>query len=206
MENFPANSAKAARAQASGERPERVERITSAEPGRRKRGIGRQFKETFVGGSARMAFEYVITDVVVPAIQDTMIEAFQGGIERLIRGEGPRGRRVSTAQPNRGHFDYSGISKAQAAPPRTLSRQARTRQDFSDLIIPARQEAEDVLDRMYELLSKYGSVTVGDLYDMTGVASSHTDLKWGWVELRGAKLRRAGTGGFLLDLPMPQPL
>src|SRR3954453_21751885 len=90
MEDFPANSRKA---RVQNEPVEPVERITSARTVPRKRGIGRKFRDTFVGGDARTAFEYMVVDVVVPAIQDTLIDAFQGGFERLIRGEGPRPRR-----------------------------------------------------------------------------------------------------------------
>jgi len=49
-------------------------------------------------------------------------------------------------------------------------------------------------------------VTVADLYELTGIASSHTDNKWGWTELRGARAVRTRDGHFLLDLPDPQPL
>src|SRR3954447_17776701 len=91
MEEFPANSQKA-RARTE---PKKIERVTSAEAVRRQRGLGRKFKDTFIGGDARTAFSYMVTDVMIPAVQDTMIDAFQGGIERLIRGEGPRHRNRS---------------------------------------------------------------------------------------------------------------
>lgn len=205
MEDFPANSRKA-RVQ-----DEPVERITSARTVPRKRGIGRQFKETFVGGDARTAFNYMIVDVVVPAIQDTLIDAFQGGIERLIRGESARPRRgMSGIYGNTGRVNYNRMS---TGPPtrasthdRTISRQARARGVFDELIIPSRQEAEEVLDRMYDMLSRYGSVSVAHLYELTGVQSSHTDMKWGWIELRGARAIRQRDGSYLLNLPEPEPL
>jgi hypothetical protein len=49
-------------------------------------------------------------------------------------------------------------------------------------------------------------MNVADLYELTGLESNHTDMKWGWTQLRGAKAVRLRTGGFLLDLPEPQPL
>src|SRR4051795_10002957 len=93
MQDFPANSQKAkARAETPmpSERLEKIERITSAEAVRRKRGLGRQFKDTFIGGNARMAVEYMTMEIVVPAIRDTLVEAMQGGIERVIYGESRR--------------------------------------------------------------------------------------------------------------------
>jgi hypothetical protein len=71
-----------------------------------------------------------------------------------------------------------------------LSRQARARHDFQDLVIPSRQEAEEVLDRMYDLLSHDGDVS-SRLICMSSLAfePEHTDWKWGWTNLRGAKAR-----------------
>ncbi len=86
-------------------------------------------------------------------------------------------------------MNYSGISKPkpQPGPQRMLSRASRARHDFSDLIIPSRQEAEEVIDQLFEVMSRHGSVSVADLYELTDIQSSHTDMKWGWTNLRGAK-------------------
>lgn len=206
MQDFPANSQKA-KTRPDPE-PKKIERVTTAEATQRKRGLGRQFKETFIGGSARMAAEYMVTEVIVPAIQETLIDAFQGGIERLIRGESSRSRRgVPPAYTSVGRVNYQGMSNpAPTQASRVLSRQSRSRQDFRDLKIANRNEAQDVIDQMYEILSRFGVVTVHDLYEMTGVESSHVDYKWGWQRLNGSQVRRLRDGGYLLDLPEPQPL
>lgn len=207
MQEFPPNSAKA-RAQ---EEPRKIERVTTAEAGRRKKGLGRQFKETFIAGDMRSMWHYMALEVFIPAIQDTLIDAFQGGVERLIRGESARPRRGMGVPPDYApRVNYSNISRGPATPtrgtsqPRMLSRRSRARQEFDEIIIPSRQEAEEVIDRMFDILSRYGSVSVANLYEMTGVQGSHTDHKWGWTELRGAKAVRLRQGGFLLDLPEPE--
>lgn len=215
MQEFPANSAKV-RSQSEGppldERP-KVEQVTSAEAHRRKRGLGRKFRETFIGGSARMAVEYMVADVVIPAIQDTMIDALQGGIERLIKGEGRSSRRgTPSAYSNTAHVDYRGMGMNRATTQtrlpssRMLSRQSRARHDFDELVIPTRAEAEEVVDQLFDMLSRFELVTVADLYEMTGIQSSHADVKWGWTSLRGAKVQRLRNGGYLLNLPEPEAL
>ncbi len=112
---------------------------------------------------------------------------------------------------NVGRVDYRGMS---SAPPgarpstpqrRTLSRQARARMTFDEIVIPSRQEAEEVLERMYDMLSQYGMVSVADLCALTGITASHTDVKWGWQALTGARAQRLRHGGFVLDLPDPEP-
>src|SRR4051794_38766690 len=112
MQEFPANSQKAKTRTEATPEPRKIERVTTATAEQRKRGLGRQFKDTFIGGSARMAAEYMVTEVVVPANQTTLIEAFQGGVERLILGDRGRPRRSTISSPyaNVGRVNYQGMS------------------------------------------------------------------------------------------------
>jgi hypothetical protein len=65
--------------------------------------------------------------------------------------------------------------------------------------------SENVVDNLFELVSRYESATVADLYELVGLNSTHTDHKWGWTDLHGAGVTRI-RGGYLLDLPEPEPL
>lgn len=210
MQDFPSNSQRA-RARPETE-PKKVERVvTSGEAVQRKRGLGRQFKDTFIGGSAKMAVEYMVTDVVVPAIRDTLHDALRGGLDKLIYGDNRRSRGgyVPPSFAN-GHVDYQSKSSSYTTrrpePQRMLSQRSRSRGDFREIEIPTRAEAEEVLERMYDILSRYGTVTVADLYEMTGIRGAHTDNKWGWEALRGARVERLSNGRYLLDLPEPEAL
>jgi len=211
MDPFPPNSQKARR---PPEGPKKIERVTSAEAVRRKRGLGRQLRETFIGGNARTAAEYMLIEVVVPAVKDTVAEALQSGIEKLIYGDArpPRGRSSPppTSYSNVPHVNYQRMS---SGPPNVarpqqqqLSRRSRTRHDFDELVIQSRAEANEVLDRMFDILSRYDSVSVADLYELTGIESSHTDHKWGWTNLRGTKVVTLRSGGYVIDFPEPEPL
>jgi hypothetical protein len=205
MQDFPANSTKAkTRSSPPEDRPEKIEQVTSAEAKQRKRRLGSRFRETFFGGDARTTLEYMTMEVVVPGIRDMMFDAFESGLRRMIYGEGSVKRGMLSSYSDRGRVDYASISKTQGS--RSLSQRSRARHDFGEIVIQNRQEAEDVLDRMYEELSRFGYVTVSVLYELTGIRSSHTDQKWGWTSLRGAKVSRMRSGGFLLDLPTPEPL
>jgi len=204
---FPPNSVRAQK-ESEAESPEdkKVEPVVKGEVTRRKKPLGKRFHETFLGGDARGTAQYVVFSVLIPAAKDMLVEAGAQGIERLVYGESKRrgGYRGSMAT---GHIAYNrppGVSDR--PPPATLSRRARSRFDFDEIILQSRGEAEEVLDRMFDLLSRYDSVSVADLYELTGVQSAHTDQKWGWTDLRGSSVHRTRTGGFLLDLPEPNPL
>lgn len=210
MQEFPGNSQKA---KARSDTPPpvenpKIERVTTAEAVQRKRGLGRKFRETFVIGSMQDAADYMITEVVVPAVKETIVDALQGGIERLFNGESPRHRRTTpSAYPSTPYINYSSKSKPAPAPPtRMLSRRSRMMHDFGEIIIDSRGEAQDVLEMMYEILSRQGEVSIADLYVLVGIQGSHVDQRFGWTSLQGAKLKRTRTNQFVLDLPDPVAL
>jgi hypothetical protein len=200
--NFPPNS------QASREEPQeqkRVERVTRSEAIRKKKPLRKQFAETFVSGDAKSAVHYVLFDVLIPAAKDMIAEAGSAGIEKLIFGDSRRKRGTTPpmAGPT-GYIQYNRMSP-QTAPQRALSRRARSRHDFDEIVLPQRTEAEDVIDRLFDLVGRYESATVADLYDLVGLEAAHTDQKWGWRNLRGSGVSRV-RDGYLLDLPEPEPL
>jgi hypothetical protein len=201
MEQFPPNSQKS-----KGAGPKRVERVTSGEVRRRRQPLGKQFRSVFFNGDARMAAEYMVENTVIPALKEMMLEAVNAGVERLIYGEN-RHRRGPVGPL--GYVAYNRMSQRGPEPPRTpqmVSRPGRMRHSFDEIIIGTRQEAEEVLDRMYDLISRYDEASVADLYELTGIESSHVDKKWGWDNLRGSSVGRVRGGGYLLELPEPVAL
>lgn len=208
MENFPPNSHKARDA---AKEPKRVERVPSITAKRRNKPLGKQFRETFFGGSARTAGEYMTFHVLIPAVKEMMVEAANAGFERLIYGESQgrrRGSQPPTSRVNYGQYSQPNPQRRDDRPPmpRQISRGSRARQSFDEIVIDSRQGAEEVLDRLYDILSKHDEVSVSDFYELTGFESSHTDRKWGWLDLRGAGVAHIRGGGYLLNLPEPVPL
>lgn len=210
MQDFPANSRKAQETEAPREQ---LKPVTTAKKTERRTGLGRKFKNTFLGGTGRMAADHAVTDVVVPGIRDMIYDALHRGIDVLFYGEGPKrpsrgGTSSILTNQNLGRFDYAGQSRPTKASTqqRTVSSTSRARQDFGDLVIPSLQEANEVLDQMFEVLSRDGVVSVTDLYMLTGIKPEHTDMKWGWTRLSGARAVRLRQGGFILDLPQVEAL
>ena len=185
--------------------------VTTTGATRKRKSLRKQFQETFIGGDARTALRYSIFEIALPAAQDLFLESFFGGVEKLVRGDNYR-RRGSTP-PQSGpagnvQYNYNRVSMGPSrysSPQRAISRQARARHNFDEIVLDQRAEAEEVIDRLFELVSAYESASVADLYELVGLASTHTDQKWGWMDLQGAGVTRV-RGGYLLDLPEPQPL
>lgn len=205
MSEFPPNSVRA-KMEADPETPEdkKVEAVVTGEVKRRKKGLGKKLHDTFLGEDMKGTASYVVFSVLVPAAKDMIVEAGARGIERLVYGESTR-RHVNSRTNPLGHVAYNAINRPSDRPPPAIGRRARARHDFDEIVLQSRPEAEEVIERMFDLLSRYDSVSVADLYELTGVRAAHTDQKWGWTELRGANARRV-RDGYLLDLPEPEPL
>ena len=65
--------------------------------------------------------------------------------------------------------------------------------------------AEDVLERMDELIATYQVVSVADFYDLVGVSGNYTDNKYGWTDIRNASVIRV-RDGYMIKLPKALPL
>jgi hypothetical protein len=201
---FPPNSEKSKRGVVE---EKNVERITSSSATRRKKSLRKQFSETFVAGDAKSAIRYVIFDVMLPAAKDMIVEAGSQGIEKLIFGDS---RRRGSRTPQTGATGYVSYNRysmqnGPSSSQRAMSRQSRARHNFDEIVLDQRTEAEEVIDRLFDLVSRYDTATVADLYELVGLASTHTDHKWGWTDLHGAGVSRI-RGGYLLDLPDPEPI
>lgn len=181
--------------------------VVSSGAVRRKKSLRKQFSETFVAGDLRTAVQYVAFDVLLPAAKDMVVESFTQGIEKLIFGDSRRRGSTSPQAGPTGYVSYNRYSMGgrSSGPSRTISRQARARHDFDEIILDDRVEAEEVIDKLFELVSRYESATVADLYELIGLGATHTDHKWGWTDLHGSGVTRI-RGGYLLDLPEPEPL
>jgi hypothetical protein len=187
-----------------------IEQVTSGGVTRKKKSLRKQFQETFIAGDAKSALRYVVFEILLSSARDMIADAAQGGIEKMLYGDSRRYRGITRPQSgDLGYVAYNRYSQqTQSRLPsaqRAMSRLGRARHDFDEIVLDNRSEAEDVIDRLYELVSRYGSASVADLYELVGLGATHTDNKWGWTDLQGAGVSRI-RGGFLLDLPDPEPL
>lgn len=205
--NYPGNTHKA-----KTEKPEKkIEQVTKSVAVQRKKPLGRKIAETMTGDDAQSVGNYILFDVIIPAAKAMISDATSQGVERMLFGEVRRGRpssssrgpaytsynRMSSGHPGGRAFEPDG-------PRRDISRRARVNHEFSEIILATRGEAEEVLDRLGDLVDTYDFATVSDLYELVGITGSFTDDKWGWADLRGAEIRRVREG-YLLNLPKTQP-
>lgn len=174
----------------------KIEKVVNGATKSKKRAEMRKFTETFLQDDVSSVKEYLLYDVAVPALKNTIVDIFTGGITRLLLGEGARGTSRSTASRVSYRDYYARPSdRRDYGPTRT-----RASFDYDDIVIPTRGEAEEVLYRMEELIAKYGMASIADLNELCGITGNYTDNKYGWTDLRSASVAPV-RGGYRLKLP-----
>jgi hypothetical protein len=177
----------------------------------KKKTLGIKFKELFIEADLKSVNRYIVYDVLLPAIRNTIVDAATKGIERMMYGEsairrrnyGPMASpRITYNSPvNRG-YTSTPISRPYSRVPTDLHEQRYNREEF---ILSSREEAETVLTQMNEIIDTYEVVSVGDLNELLGRPSSHVDNKWGWIYLGDARIQQIREG-YLLNLPQAEPM
>lgn len=214
MDEFPNNSSRAQNEEPLDDR--NIEKIISGEATVRKPSKFKRFRQSFIAGDASSVGEYVLWNLLIPSAQDALSYVATTFIEMMIHGD-RRTRFGPTSTPAQGlgstsRINYGGISShgqnrlvlgpSQNSP---ISEPMHTRFNPNEIVVPTRPEAEDIINKMIEVLEKYNAVTVSDLYRMVGVSPDYTDQKWGWTNLDAADVKRV-SDGVLLVLPRPQDL
>ena len=145
---------------------------------------------------------YIFLDVLVPAAKSTISDMMSNGVDMLLYGE-PRAKRRDDRDRGRTVVSYDRYSDRDRDRPRERTR--RSRFNLDEIVIPSRQDADEVLQSMFELLDEYNAVTVSEFMELVGLPDEYTDQNYGWINLRDAEVHRV-RDGYILDLPEPRNL
>ena len=202
---YPSNSEKSKRAVIEDTIKEKkaVEQIVKGQVIRQKKTLGQKFSEAFLGDDTKSVGDYILHDVLIPAMKSTLSDMVGGGIEMLLFGERRSHGSSIYRDRDKSYVPYNKISRTRDD--REPIRVSRSKIDLDDIIIESRGEAEDVLDNLVELIQTYNVVSVADYYDMVGIESNFTDNKYGWTNLREATVDRVRRG-YCIKLPRPKEI
>ena len=210
---LPNNSKrKAAEPDISPEVEMQIEKIITGEAISRKPSGFRRLRKSFIGGDASSVSEHVIWNMLVPAAKETISEMGSTFIDMMIFGGEKRQRFGPTSTPQSGSgstskFNYTAISQGVTLSPHQMQNELPPALNPNEIFVPTRAEAVGVITRMYEVLDKYGAVTVGNLYAMVGKSSNnYMDNAYGWTDLDGSDVKRVRGGIYLIVLPQPKDL
>lgn len=199
MGNYPGNSHKVREENKSSD-AKKIKKVVSKPAKTKKKSELRKFTEEFIAEDANNIKSYVVKDVLVPTIKDTIWAIFTNSLDMILfNGDGSKDHKRRGKTPKISYRDYYDSSS------RGRSYEPRDRFDYDDLEFDSRGEADAVLTGMFEVLDSYGVVTVSDMYDMADVTAPYTANKYGWTSLRTAEVVRV-RNAYILKLPKAKPI
>lgn len=199
--NLPDNSSKARenkkRDQAQTKESKKVEKVVRGKVKTKKNEV-RKWTDIFFSEDTANVGNYIVMDVLVPSIKKAIYDIVVNSLDMSLFGGrgGGSGNGKRSTHDKISFRDYNGISRREE---RSYSNTARDA-GYQDIVYETRADARDVLDSMDEILETYDAVSVGDMYDLSGLTCDHTLNNYGWTDIRNAKIVPV-SDGYIIKMP-----
>ena len=177
----------------------KVNKVIKGKVKTKKKSEMRKAVDNFISEDVSNIKTYIVQDVIIPTIKDTIWNAITNSLEMVLFPGGKKRSRGSKIS----YTNYYDRDRRDDR--RSVSSRAVSRFDYDDIIFESRGEADAVLVQMEEVIDCYDAVSVSDLYDMVGETAPHTANRYGWTNLRNAEPVRV-RDGYILKLPKALPL
>lgn len=202
MEEYKSNSHKS-KQQETRELPEkRVDKAIVSGARVRKKSEARKLVDVFIPEDVEKVKSHIIFDVLIPSAKKAVYDMVTNGIEMILYGESGAGTHSSGTSSKISYRQfYDDRSERRTESPRRLN----SVMDYEDIVVDHRGEAESILERLDELVSMYGMASVADMYDLVGITAPYTANKYGWTDIRNAKVVRI-QDGYAIKMPRVRPL
>ena len=166
----------------------------------KKKNLGQKFVETFIAEDIRSVREAVVKDVLIPKIKEIVTNMINETVNRLFYG-----RAAGPANNQERSTVYHNLSNGvrTSSPPREVNRTAYA---YNDIEFTNRLDAENILLKLKLEIEHYGNVSVGYYREQTDRDTEPTDYKYGWRNLKTARVSPLSNGSFELILPRPEVL
>lgn len=159
-------------------------------------------KKSIFAESFENVKSFMINDVILPEtkklIGNSIIEA-----TRMMFGLG-RSYNSNSREPDRVSYrSYYENDRFSSNRSRNIS--SRRTYEFNDIIFDNREDADNVIDKLYDMLATYHKISVADYYDIVGVQGDYTANSYGWSNLGGVRVVRV-PDGWIIDFPPAYPI
>lgn len=143
------------------------------------------FSELFLSEDRGMVGEYVLKEVIIPMLKDTIFSAATSALSITLFGDSHHLKNNNivrsglTSKIAYNSFSNGGGTKASNVPAIAPSK---GNLDVSGIIFDDKGDAETVLGSLAGLVIDYGQVTVADFYALAELDYDYTMHKWGWYK------------------------
>lgn len=194
------NSNKYKQEQLNKEERPKINKVVSGTV-KRSKNSGSKLADVFISEDVSNVKNYILMDVIVPAVKKAISDVITNGIDMLLYGSNGRTNANRSTASTISYNRYYGRDDH----PRTSDPVQTSRYSYDTITLDTRGEAEEVLARMDEIIDTYKMVRVADFYDLVGVTGNYTDNKYGWTNIRNAEVVRV-RDGYRIKLPRALPI
>lgn len=183
----------------------KVDKVVSGSVKTKKKSSLSKFADTFIEEDKDTVVGYLLSEVLIPSFKKMVSDTIKTGIDKMLYGDAEVSRSNSPASKisySKYYNDKSNYSRSSS------TAQVANRRDtyeYDNIVLETRGDAEAVLMGMDDIIAKYEIVSVADLYDLVGIAGSYTDYKYGWTDIRSARIERV-RDGYVIRMPKALPL
>lgn len=177
----------------------KIDKVISGKATLKKETGIRKYLGGFVSNQTGDIRGSIISEVLIPGIQKIIYSAVTTFLEAIFPGVGPT-KKQNTPSSKVSYSSYYSRDDTQR-----VNYSSPRLNNYDDVIVEDRREAESVLERMDELISVYGVVSVADYYDLLGLSHNYTDDNYGWTDIHSAMVTKV-RDGYLIRLPRAIPI
>lgn len=183
----------------------KVDKVVSGSVKTKKKSSLSKFADTFIEEDKDTVVGYLLSEVLIPSFKKMVSDTIKTGIDKMLYGDAEVSRSNSPASKisySKYYNDKSSYSRSSSTAQVTNRRDTY---EYNNIVLETRGDAEAVLMGMDDIIAKYEIVSVADLYDLVGIAGSYTDYKYGWTDIRSARIERV-RDGYVIRMPKALPL
>lgn len=177
----------------------RMKKVITGKATTRKASNSRKFRDALFANGSGSVKEYVIFEVILPAIKNTIVDTLKGTVDMVFLGKVERDRR---SRDGRSRVSYASYYDRRRDEPNRRSNIF----DYDDVLFESRGDAEAVLIAMEDAIERYGWISVGGFYDLCEISTNDYMVeKYGWTNLRHADVVPV-RDGYVIRLPKALPV
>jgi hypothetical protein len=181
----------------------KVDKVISGNVRTQKKTKATKLADIFIADDMNSVTKYIFSEVLVPSLKKTLADAVKTGVDKLLYGDSSADMSAPKVPATR--ISYNGYYGGnQPVKSNTMLPNEET-YDYNNIILASRGDAEAVLMGMDDIIAKYEIVSVADLYDLVGITGKYTDYKYGWSDIRSARIERV-RDGYRIKMPKALPL
>lgn len=180
-------------------KPDKVDKVVKGDIVKRKQNPS--IVGEFVKEEPSYVKDYILGEVILPAIKNLIDDIICNGTHMLLFGEA----RSRSGSNDRGRYATRGSGTYRRDDDEPRCRPRNRYDDFSDIVMTSRADAVAVLNDMKDYIEDYGAVSVSIFYQLVGEDSQSIDNNWGWSNLDRAYVDSV-RGGYIIEFPRARRL